>query len=113
MTNLTTRISTLAPVFLERTPPQPRAPEVLSGAKTDPLDQPSVSLLVKRHSGATYIFAVNASPDPVRARLFADVPDGAGSVMCEKRGVRIAGGFFDDDFKGFGVHVYRFGGVSR
>ena len=113
MTNLTTRISTLAPVFLERTPPQPRAPEVLSGAKTDPLDQPSVSLLVKRHSGATYIFAVNASPDPVRARLFADVPDGAGSVMCEKRSVRIAGGFFDDDFKGFGVHVYRFGGVSR
>lgn len=108
MTNLTTRLSQLSPVLTERTPPQPKTPEVLSGAKEDPLGQPSVSVLVKNHAGSAYVFAVNASPKPVKARIFADVKDGEGSVAWEKRKVLISGGSFEDDFKGFGVHLYRF-----
>ena len=108
MTNLTTRIAALAPVFLERTPPQPKAPEVVGGEKLNPLGKPSVSVLVKKHEGSTYVFAVNASPKPARARIFAPVKDGEGSVAWEKRKVKAAGGAFEDDFKGFGVHVYRF-----
>ena len=87
---------------------QPAAPVVLEGPKDDPLGQPAVSALVKRHGGFTYVLAVNASPKPVRARLFAEVPDGEGSVAWEKRRVAVAKGAFEDAFKGFGVHVYRF-----
>ena len=108
MTNLTTRLSQLSPVLVERTPSQPKTPEVLSGPKEDPLGQPSVSVLVKKHAGSSYIFAVNASPKPVKARIFVGVKDGEGSVAWEKRRVKVVGGSFEDDFKGFGVHVYRF-----
>ena len=108
MTNLTTRLSALAPVFLERKPRQPQPPEIVDGAKTDPLGRPSVSVLVKVHAGSTYVFAVNASPKPARARVFVTVPDGEGSVAWEKRKVAARGGSFEDNFGGFGVHVYRF-----
>jgi hypothetical protein len=107
MTNLTARIASLAPVLLERTPRQPAVPEILDGEKLDKCGQPSVSVLVKNHGGAAYLFAVNASSEKVRARLFAPVPDGEGSVMWEDRRITISGGSFEDDFKGFGVHVYR------
>ena len=107
MTNLTTRIASLAPVLLERTPRQPAVPEILDGEKLDKCGQPSVSVLVKNHGGAAYLFAVNASSGKVRARLFVSVPDGEGSVMWEDRRITIAGCSFEDDFKGYGVHVYR------
>jgi len=109
MTNLSMRIASLSPVLLERTPQQPAVPEVLSGEKTDYCGRPSVSVLVKTHQGATYVLAVNASPEKVRARLFASVPDGSGEVVWENRRITVSGGAFEDDFKGFGVHVYRFG----
>ena len=107
-TNLVSRIASLTPVLLERDPVQPAAPVILEGPKDDPLGQPAVSALVKRHGGFTYVLAVNASPKPVRARLFASVPDGEGSVAWEKRRVAVSKGAFEDAFKGFGVHVYRF-----
>ena len=110
-TNLVSRISSLAPVLLERDPMQPATPEVLEGPKEDPLGQPAVSALMKCHDGFTYVLAVNASPKPVRARLFVMAPDGKGSVAWEKRKVKVAHGAFEDDFKGFGVHVYRFENV--
>ena len=107
-TNLVSRIASLVPVLLERDPKQPAAPVVLEGPKDDPLGQPAVSALVKRHDGFTYVLAVNASPKPVRARLFAEVPDGEGSVKWENRRITASKGVFEDAFKGFGVHVYRF-----
>ncbi|MBR2837248.1 MAG: hypothetical protein IKE55_00530 [Kiritimatiellae bacterium] len=108
MTNLSTRIASLAPVLLERTPRQPAVPEILDGEKTDRYGRPSVSVLVKNHNGMTYVLAVNASHEKVRARVFASVPDGEGAVAWENRRVAASGGAFEDDFKGFGVHVYRF-----
>ena len=110
MTNLATRIASLSPVLVERTPPQPKPPEVLSGDKLDPLGRPAVSVLVKKHAGAVYVFAVNACDKPARARMFVDVPDGEGAVVWENRKVRASGGAFEDDFKNYGVHVYRFSG---
>ncbi len=107
MTNLTTRISSLSPVLLERTPPQPATPEILDGEKTDKCGRPAVSVLVKNHDGAAYVLAVNASSKKVRARIFASVPDGTGTVLWESRGIAVANGSFEDEFKGFGVHVYR------
>ena len=107
MTNLSLRIASLSPVLLERTPQQPAAPTILTGDKTDHYGRPSVSVLVKNHQGIAYVLAVNASPEKVRARLFASVPDGEGAVMWENRRIKVSGGSFEDDFKGFGVHVYR------
>ena len=109
MTNLSLRIASLSPVLLERTPSQPPAPTILTGDKTDHYGRPSVSVLVKNHKGATYVLAVNASSEAVRARIFAPAADGAGEVLWENRRMKASGGSFDDDFKGFGVHVYCFG----
>ena len=109
MTNLSMRIASLSPVLLERTPPQPAVPEILDGEKTDTCGRPSVSVLAKNQGGATYVLAVNASSEKVRARLFASVADGEGEVLWENRRIKVSGGAFEDEFKGFGVHVYRFG----
>ena len=109
MTNLSLRIAALSPVLLERTPQQPAAPTILSGEKTDHYGRPSVSVLVKNYRGTTYVLAVNASSEKVRARISAPVADGAGEVLWENRRMKASGGSFEDDFKGFGVHIYRFG----
>ena len=108
MTNLTTRIASLAPVLLERTPRQPAVPEILDGEKRDKCGQPSVSVLVKNYGGSAYLLAVNASSEKVRARLFASVPDGEGAVMWENRCIKVSGGSFEDAFKGYGAHIYCF-----
>ena len=108
MTNLSMRIASLSPVLLERTPRQPVAPEILNGEKTDHYGRPSVSVLVKNHQGAIYVLAVNASSEKVRARIFSAVADGEGEVLWENRRIKVISGAFEDEFKGFGVHVYRF-----
>lgn len=111
MTNITRRISSLAPVLLERTPKQPPVPVAVEGPKTDPLGQPAVTMLLKRHEGAVYVIAVNAADKPVRARfnLKGFVSGKAeGRVAWEKRPVASDDGAFEDSFDAFGVHVYRF-----
>ena len=108
MTNLSMRIASLAHVLLERTPRQPAVPEILNGEKTDHYGRPSVSVLVKNHQGAIYVLAVNASSEKVRARIFSAVADGEGEVLWENRRIKVISGAFEDEFKGFGVHVYRF-----
>jgi len=108
MTNVAHRIASLSPVLLERTPPQPSPPEIVSGPKTDPLGQPSVTLLLKRFADSTYVLAVNASPEPVRARFVLGLADPCGKVAWEHRTVTVKGGAFEDDFAAFAVHVYRF-----
>lgn len=116
MTNIARRISSLAPVFLERTPPQPQPPLVVDGPKVDPLGQVAVTMLLKRCGGFVYIIAVNAANEPVRARFMLKgfVPERAkGSVAWEKRQVKIASGVFEDSFDAFGVHVYRFSGSAE
>ena len=107
MTNISKRIASLASVLLERTPNQPPLPEIVSGPPLDPLGQPSVTLLEKRHRGAVFVLAVNASPEPVRARF--KVSDFAGSVckvVWENRSLPVSCGVFEDAFGPFAVHVY-------
>ena len=108
MTNITRRIATLAPVLLERTPAQPPVPEIVSGAATDPLGQPSVTLLLKRSGSSVFVLAVNATTARVRARFRLGLRAAKGQVFWERREVPLASGVFEDDFDAFGVHVYRF-----
>ena len=108
MTNITRRIATLAPVLLERTPAQPPVPEIVSGAATDPLGQPAVTLLLKRRGSSVFVLAVNAAAESVRARFRLGLRAAKGRVFWERREVALANGVFEDDFDAFGVHVYRF-----
>ena len=108
MTNLVQRIREISPVLLERTPCGQPLPEVVSGPSADPLGQLSVTSLLKKHRGDIWLFAVNAAAGTVRARfrLNPDMKDG--EVVWEGRKVSAVDGAFEDDFKPFGVHAYRF-----
>ena len=105
--DLATRLSELSPVLVERTPPQPPLPVVLSGPKTDPLGGPSVTCLLKHHAGRRYLFAVNATAEPVSVRLFME-----GAVTVEvlyaNRTCTAHDGHITDGFAPFAVHIYRF-----
>jgi hypothetical protein len=93
-------------MLVERTPPQPPTPLVLSGPKTDPLGAPAVTCLLKRHDGWNYLLAVNAAAASVSATLFTE---GAKTVevLYENRTVTVEAGRITDDFTSFGVHIYR------
>ena len=111
MTNITRRIAMMAPVLTEPTPSQPSPPEIVSGPKLDAFGLPSVTMLMKFHRDACYVFAVNAMNEKVRARFRLGVAKTAKvSVVWERREIEMSGGVFDDDFEPFGVHVYRLDG---
>ncbi len=108
-TNLTRRLSFLSPVLISGDVAQPRAPISLSGPEKDACGRPSVTLLVKEHEGAVYVFAVNATRETVRARVFLGRDCSAeGRVLFEERQVRAEDGAFEDEFAPLGVHIYRF-----
>ena len=96
----------LTPALVARGGTQPLA-EIVSGAKLDPLGQPSVSALLKRCGGEVFLLTVNAAPEKVRARFRIDDVTGKVEVMRENRSVTCSGGVLEDDFEPFGVHVYR------
>ena len=104
--DLATRLSELSPVLVERTPPQPSTPIVTFGPKADPLGGPSVTCLLKRHDGWSYLFAVNAAPEPVSAILPAEGAETV-DVLYENRVRAAEGGRITDDFTPFAVHIYR------
>ena len=104
--DLASRLSELSPVLVERTPPQPTAPTVVFGPKTDPLGAPSVTCLLKRHEGWNYLLAVNAAAEPVSAILFAEGAETA-EVLYENRTCAASSGRITDDFAPFAVHIYR------
>ena len=108
MTNLVQRIRVISPVLLDQAPSVHPSPEIVSGPLSDPLGQPSVTALMKKHGGDIWLFAVNAAAEAVRARfrLNADARDG--EVVWEGRKVSAVEGAFEDGFKPFGVHAYRF-----
>ena len=108
MTNITRRIEALSPLLMERTPPQPPVPEIVEGPKTDPLGQPSVTLLLKRRKNVICLMAVNAANEKVRARFnLGPLKTTKVGVSWEGRTVALSHGTFEDDFEPFGVHVYR------
>lgn len=70
ISELACKLRDLSPVLLERTPRDQPTVEIVSGPAKDPLGKnPSVTALLKRHAGKAYLFAVNASPEPVTARI--------------------------------------------
>ena len=106
--DLATQLNELSPVLLERKGAQPPVPAVTKGPKADPLGHPSVTCLVKRHDGATYVFAVNAAPEAVSARIDLNLAGEAEALYENGRRLAVSGSIADD-FRPFGVHIYRIG----
>ncbi len=108
LTELSRRIAELSPILLERTPPDQPAVRVLHGPTYDILKNPSVTVLLKRHEGNTYLLAVNGTTETVRVEISFAGGTSAGDVMWEGRRICRDGNSLTDDFLPFAVHVYRF-----
>jgi hypothetical protein len=65
--------------------------------------------MVKRADGTTYVFAVDMRPGPTTATFTLRAFSGAGTVevIGENRSLPATDGAFQDDFTGYGVHIYR------
>ncbi len=102
VTGINEQIRELAPVI--NSPDVKDAVTVKSSDEKAPID-----VLVKRHGGATYVFAVGMRSAPARASFeVKGVPEKAGAeVLGENRRIAVEGGKFEEAFGPYGVHLYR------
>ena len=102
VTAINRQIQELAPVL--NSPTISKGATVQSSSEHAPID-----LMVKRHGGETYVFAVGMRNSPTRGTF--QVPGlGAAStveVLGEKRDIAAHNGRFEDNFKPHDVHLYR------
>ncbi len=102
VTAINRQIHELAPVL--------NSPTVVDGAvvRSSSSDVP-VHAMVKRHGGATYLFAVAMRNASTRAEFsLQGVPARAtAEVLGENRRIAVQRGRFEDDFKPYEVHLYR------
>lgn len=101
---VTTWISSLAPVLLERTGKQPAPPEIIEGPASDPFGQHPISFLLKEHASVRYLLTVNTTLQTVRARF--RMSGTSAKVQKESRTVPLNDGVLEDEWKPFAVHVY-------
>ncbi|MBP5639969.1 MAG: hypothetical protein J6X55_10855 [Victivallales bacterium] len=106
ITTITRQLRELEPVLVERTPADQPKPVVISGAKLDAYGNPSITCLLKRHEGETYILAVNSTLDTVEAGIPVPAVNG-GTVMFEDRAASITDGVLTDTFKPYDVHIFK------
>jgi hypothetical protein len=68
-----------------------------------------VATMVKKHDGATYLFAVAMRGDKTTATFTLQPTEGVKSVevIGENRTIAINDGVFKDDFEAWDVHLYR------
>lgn len=76
---------------------------------TSSRDGVPIDIMVKRHEGATYVFAVCMRDVPVTASFEINTARTSGpvTVLGEGRTLRLSENTFRDEFKGYGVHLYR------
>ncbi len=102
VTALNRQIHALAPVLNSPT---------VAGAVTVASSEPHtpVHAIVKRHDGATYVFAVSMYSRRTEATFtVTGLPAAAkAEVLGEGRSIDVAGGIFKDAFAGHEVHLYR------
>ena len=105
VTALNKQIDSLASVI--NSPTIPDAATVKSSSPNTP-----IHVAVKKHEGATYLFAVAMYHQDTTATFsLAGLEDAAkAEVIGEGRTVPIQNGQFSDSFKGYDVHLYRIRG---
>ena len=89
-------LAQLQNVLVERDPGVKVACEVVAGPARDALGYPSISTMVRRHSGFTYLFTASSSAENVKARF--RVPGLGQKVEClfEERALSPQGGLPED-----------------
>jgi hypothetical protein len=101
VTAINRQVTALAPVL--------NGPTVRDAATVETADaEVPVDVMVKRHEGATYVFAVGMRNAPTRATFSVAGLGGArtAEVLGEGREVPVVEGQFRDDFDAYGVHLY-------
>ncbi|MBP5639202.1 MAG: hypothetical protein J6X55_06970 [Victivallales bacterium] len=97
----------LVDVLVERADGPTPTVTILEGPATDVLKNDSISVMVRRHDGFTYLFAVNSAYKPVRARISAPGLS-SGTVLYEdNRSITVVDGFVTDVFQPNEVHIYK------
>ncbi|MBM4036009.1 MAG: hypothetical protein FJ291_30110 [Planctomycetes bacterium] len=102
----------LAPINAEvhKLAPVLNSPTIPDGATVKPSMGSRVDAMVKRHEGATWVFAVNMYRKPEKPAIaIKGIRDGTAEVLFEGRTVPIKGGVLTDDFAPYAVHRYRIG----
>jgi hypothetical protein len=95
-------VRSLAPVLRSPTVPNAATVKTTRGGRVD--------VMVKRHAGATYVFAVNMRRKPEHARIAVEGLAGAAAeVLFESRSVPVHAGVLTDDFAPYAVHRYKVG----
>jgi hypothetical protein len=101
VTAINRQITELAPVLNSAT--------IAEGALVESSQEVPVEVLVKRHGGATYVFAVGMRDGSTTARF--QLPDvtgrGTAEVIGESRSLEVVDGSFRDEFSPWAVHLYR------
>ena len=70
---------------------------------------PDIAAMARGHGDILYVFAVNLSNKPRKAKLTLDGGQtGAGGVVGETRPVSLKDGVLDDDFEPYGARLYAF-----
>ena len=102
VTKINQQIHALAPVL--NSPTVAGAAAVTSSSPDAPVD-----IMVKRHGGATYVFAVCMRGAAATASFTVTAPGPKASVeaLGEGRKLPLTGGAFRDEFKPYDVHLYR------
>ncbi|GAG23935.1 unnamed protein product [marine sediment metagenome] len=102
VTALNRQIHELAPVL--------NSPTVENGAHGESSDEAvPIEIMVKRHGGATYVFAAAVRRGRTRGAFHvAGLPARAtAEVLGEERTLDVTDGRFEDDFGVWDVHLYR------
>lgn len=106
VTKINRQVRDLAPVInAGKTVPVPGEATVRSSSPDAP-----IAVLIKRHAGATYVFAVAMRDQPATATF--TIPGlgdkaAAAEVLDESRTVPVKAGTFEDKFQPYEVHLYR------
>jgi hypothetical protein len=102
VTAINAQIHDLAPVL--NSPSIPDDLTVSSSAQAVPIDA-----MLKRHDGATYVFAVAMQDARTRGSFAIKgmVGKAKAEVLGENRAVNVTDGRFADDFAGYQVHLYK------
>lgn len=67
-----------------------------------------VHAMVKRHGGATWLFAVAMYKEPTKATFeLRGVGEARGEVLDEGRTIEVRAGRFTDTFSPYQLHLYR------
>jgi len=100
VTEINRQVHALAPVLNSPTVKDPA--QVASSSAEVP-----IASMAKRHEGSTYVFAVAMRDGPAGGTVSGLGAAVSAEAIGEGRTIAVKDGKFEDDFKGYEVHLYR------